>query len=285
MDSTARVAEYVMNSVSPDYFAAMGTPILRGRALGDGDREGTALVAVVSESMARLLWKGRDAVGECFRVGADSNPCRQVVGVARDIVRGDLRGGDRLQFYLPEAQSDPASGLFVRTAGEARAAAEPVRRELQRLAPGATYVDVRPMELVLSPALRPWQLGASMFGLFGMLALLLAAIGLYGVIAYNLTQRVHELGVRVALGARRGNILGLAVVQGLAVAAAGAGAGVTIAVVAGRWLEHLLFGVTARDPLVLSGAVATIAVAALAASLVPAARAARVDPLVARRSE
>jgi ABC-type antimicrobial peptide transport system permease subunit len=151
--------------------------------------------------------------------------------------------------------------------------------------PGISYVTVTPLEKLLEPNLRPWQLGAKMFALFGVLALLLAAVGLYSVIAYNVTQRSHELGVRIALGAQAADVLRLVLTSGLRVAVLGIVIGGAIALFAGRFIAPLLYHVSPRDPLTYAVAAGTLLVVAVAASLVPALRATRVDPNVALRAD
>jgi putative ABC transport system permease protein len=269
----------------PEYFETMGTRIVRGRGFTSADRVGAPSVIVVSQGLAKALWPNADALGRCMRVGADTMPCNTVVGIAEDI-RRSLEGESGLQYYLPSAQRGANSGqIFIRTRGEAREQSEVVRRELQRLMPGASYVNVRSLRDVLQPNFRPWQLGATMFSIFGALALVLAAVGLYSVIAYTVTQRTHEMGVRVALGAQAGDVVRLVVKEGVVIAIAGIALGTVVVLLTARYLTELLFGVPARDPLTI-GAVALILLAvSVVACVVPARRAAGVDPNVALRTE
>ena len=244
------------NAVGPDYFATMGTRIVRGRAIGAGDVLGAPRVAVVNEAMARRIWKGADPIGRCIRIGSDSAPCSEIVGIARNSLQHELREPPRMQYYFATAQrqtTNESRTLMVRVAGGRRPAAlaPTLRRELAAAAPGIRYVDVVPLADRIAPQVRPWRLGATMFGAFGALALLIASVGLYSVTAYSVAQRLHEMGLRMALGARAGDVVGLVLRQGLAVAAAGVGLGVAAALVAGRWVAPLLFDVSARDPLVL----------------------------------
>jgi predicted permease len=286
MDSASRLRTYVVNPVADDYFATMGTRLLRGRAVGPTDGAKSPYVAVISEAMGKLLWKGRDPIGECFRLGADTTPCREVVGIAEDMVFGDLKDDQSLQLYVPAAQMGPAPARFlVRTAGDARAAAEPIRREVQRLLPGTGYATIRTLASVLDPVTRQWRLGATMFTVFGFVALALAAVGLYGVIAYDIAQRTREMGVRVALGAQSADIRRLVLGQGMRTATLGAALGLIAALIASRYVAALLFETPARDPVAFGIAAVTILVVALVASLVPARRATRVDPVVALRTE
>ena len=278
--------EYLYNTVSPTYFATMGTRIVRGRGFTDADREVAPKVLVVSQAMARKLWPNGDAVGQCIRVGADTVPCSTVVGVAESVVDRNLLDPPRQQYYAPVMQyGRTGNGLFVRTRGDAAAMVNTVRRELQRQMPGASYVTVRPLEQILAGEVRSWELGAKMFALFGSLALLLAAVGLYSVIAYNVTQRSHELGVRIALGASAGDVLRLVVGSGVRIAAIGIVIGGLIALVTGRFIGPLLYRVSPRDPVVYLVAAGTLLGVAMLASLLPALRAAHVDPNVALRAD
>ena len=277
---------YYFNTASPSYFATTGTRIVRGRGFEPGDRAGAPLVLVVSQSMARKVWPGEDAIGQCIRVGADTMPCSTVVGVAEDIMQGNLIDEEGLQLYGPNAQLSPGGGgLFVRTRSDAEGMTETLRRELQRAMPGISYVTVKPMQSYLDPNVRSWRLGATMFALFGGLALLLAAVGLYSVIAYNVTQRSHELGVRIALGAQARDVLQLVLSSGVRVAVAGIVLGGGIALLAGRFVAPLLYRVSPKDPLVFALVVFTLFAVAVVASLVPALRATKVDPNVVLRAE
>jgi predicted permease len=285
MDSAAHNRTYVVNPVGDDYFPTMGTRILRGRAVGASDPPNGQRVAVISESMGKLLWKGRDPIGECFRIGADTNPCREVVGIAEDMTFGDIKGDESLQLYLPSSQERASTRIVVRAAGDARALMEPVRREVQQQLPGMGFAHVSPLGFVLDSVTRQWRLGATMFTIFGLLALVLAAVGLYGVIAYDIAQRIREMGVRVALGAQATDIRRLVLWQGVRVAVIGAALGTAIAFVTVKYVEALLFHTSARDPLAFGAAFGTILVVAVLATLIPARRATRVDPVVALRSE
>jgi putative ABC transport system permease protein len=285
MDSSAHQRTFVVNPVADDYFATMGTRILRGRPVGSSDPKAGPLVAVVSEGMAKLLWKGKDPIGQCFRLGADTAPCREVVGVAENMTFGDIKNDDSMQLYLPSTQERSGGSIVARVAGDPRLEAEPLRREIQKLLPGMGYARVRPIAMVLDPVLRQWRLGATMFSIFGFIALVLAAVGLYGVIAYDIAQRMREMGVRVALGAQASDIRRLVLWQGLRVATIGAALGTLAAALAAKYIADLLFATSAHDPVAFVGAAVTILVVAVLATLIPARRATRVDPVVALRSE
>jgi len=285
MDSSAHQHLFVVNPVGDDYFATMGTRLLRGRSVSSSDQENGPLVAVVSESLGKFLWKGKDPIGQCFRLGADTAPCREVVGIAQDIVFGDLVGDESLQLYLPASQERSTGALVIRTTGDPRTMAEPVRREIQQLLPSMGYANVRLLSTVIEGVVRQWVLGATMFTMFGVLALVLAAVGLYGVIAYDVAQRMREMGVRVALGAQAADIRRLVLWQGVRVTALGVVLGLVIAFVTVRYVEKLLFNTPARDPVAFGIATITILAVAVFATLIPARRATRVDPVVTLRTE
>jgi putative ABC transport system permease protein len=289
IDSVIKLGRFYSNTVSADYFRVMGTKILRGRAIESTDRDGARRVAVVGESMAGALWPGRDPIGQCFRMSADTMPCTYVVGVAEDIHSQSITAEERpLFYYLPAAQWHPEDGgLFVRTQGEgdARALVESLRKHLQREMPGTSFVTVRPLADVVDATLRSWIVGARVFTAFGALALVLAAVGLYSVIAYNVTQRKNELGIRLALGAGRGRIVRLVVREGLGFSLVGIVIGAGVALAAGRWIAPLLFKQSPYDPGVLALVSSVLLGVAVIAGCLPALRAAGLDPKTALRAE
>jgi len=286
IDSVARLGQFELNAVSSGYFTTMGTRILAGRAITDADREGAPRAMVVSQSMARTLWPGRNPLGQCVRIQADTVPCTYVVGVAENIKQRALDNDPGLSYYVPAAQFHPdAGGLFVRTRGSANDAQAAIRRQLQRVMPGASYLVVFPLSDVLDEATRSWRLGATMFAAFGSLALVLAAIGLYSVVAYNVAQRAHELGVRAALGARMGDLARLVVREALGLTVIGVAIGLALALLVGRWVAPLLFQESPRDPWVFGLVAAILLAVAALASFMPAHRAARADPMRALRSD
>ncbi len=234
-----------------------------------------------------MLWPGQDAIGKCMRVGmSDTVPCTYVVGIAEDIHSQSIERESKLYYYyMSAAQWRPQDGgLFVR-GRNATQLIEPLRKRLQQEMPGRSYVTVGRLGELVDAQMRSWIVGATVFTTFGLLALTLAAVGLYSVIAYGVTQRKHELGVRLALGAGQSRVVRLVVMEGLRIAAAGVAIGTVIAFVGGRWIGSLLFDHDARDPLVFGLAIATMLVVAAGASLIPAARAARLDPKTALQAE
>jgi predicted permease len=294
IDSVSALGRFDLNKVSPDYFSTMGTRILRGRGLEDTDRANAPYVMVVGASMAAVLWPGQNALGKCVRVRdglplrpPEMLPCRYVVGVAEDIHTQSLGPETRyFYYYLPAAQMPlDEGGLFVRTSGDTRQFIEPVRHRLQEEMPGASYITVTRLAENLEDETRPWVMGATVFTAFGVLALMLAGLGLYSVIAYNVAQRKQELAVRVALGAAARDLVRLVVGDGLRLAVTSAVVGAAIALIAARWIAPLLFDQSARDPLVFGTVVAALLVVAVVASAIPAIRGARVDPNAALKAE
>ena len=289
IDSVERLGNFRLNGVGDGYFETTGTRIIRGRALNANDRRGTPLVMVVSDSMARTLWPGRDALGQCVKVGGPTFPCSEVVGVAENIHQYDIRQESSLQYWFPESQeqgqNSGAFGVLVRVDGDPARFAPALRTALLPSLPGALHLTVRPLGTSVLRALRPWRLGATMFAAFGALGLLIAMVGLFSALAYAVSQRRREFGVRVALGARRTGIVRMVVGQGLRYAIMGLAIGLAIALAAGGQLAPLLLGVGPRDPLVTVGVALALGVTATLAGLIPAWRASRVDPADALRSD
>jgi putative ABC transport system permease protein len=241
----------------------------------------------VNEATARLLWPGREALGRCMQFMKPESPCHTVVGVVENARRSSVIETAEPHFYVPidhpAAGSFGASVLVVR-AGAVAAATREMRTVLREAFPSAEPT-VTPMAQNLEPEYRPWRLGATLFTAFGLLALVVAIVGIYSTVSYGVSQRTHEFGVRIALGARIGDVLRQVVGEGLRTVAIGVVLGVVLALAAGRLVAALLYGVSPSDPLVLLLVpLVLLAVAALAA-VVPAWRAARVDPVTALRSE
>src|SRR5512146_2308876 len=286
IDSVAKLGRFQLQVATPSYFRTIGTAIVAGRGIGAEDRTNSPRVVVVSEEMARRLWPGRSPLGQCVRFGADTAPCSTVVGIAEDIKERQLSHVREAHYYLAADQLErPAGGLYVRVHGSGHIHAEGVRKALQGVMPGASYVTVEPLSSIVGGAQQSWRIGATMFTALGGLALVLAAIGLYSVIAYTVAQRTHELGLRIALGARMSDLMRLVVGEGVRLGLGGTALGALAALAAGRWIAPLLFDESPRDPVVFAWVTGVLAAVALVASIVPALRAARVDPSVALRAE
>jgi putative ABC transport system permease protein len=286
IDSVRKLGQFNLNGVSPEYFATLGTRLVRGRGITAEDRDGAPLAMVVSASMAKRLWPSADAIGQCVKVGADTVPCTYVVGIAEDIKAQKLDGDPGYYYYLSIAQWHPDNGgLFIRARGTGVRMADAIRRRLQPEMPGASYLTTTPFSEVIGGQTKSWELGASMFLTFGALALALAAVGLFSVISYNVAQRTHELGVRVALGAQINDLVRLVVGEGMKLGAIGVGIGAAIALAGGRWIAPLLFKESPRDPVIFGLVTIVLLGVTLVASFIPARRAARVDPNRALRSD
>ncbi len=288
VDSVQRFGEFRSNPVGDDYFPTTGTRILAGRMLTRADRTGARRVIVVSDAMARTLWPGQSALGKCVRLGGAEAACSEVVGVAANIHQYDVRHEASLQYWTPEPlkqrETDGPYGVMVRVR-EPTAMIAAIRTALAPITPATAFLTIRPIGDSVDRAIRPWRLGAVMFGLFGAIGLLIAAVGLYSVLAYTVGQRRRELGIRVALGAVTARVVRLVVAQTLMMAFVGIVIGLVTAALAARWLGALLIGVGPRDPLVLSVVASTLLLTAVAASLFPAWHAARVNPAQALRAD
>ena len=272
--------------VTPTYFTTVGTRILKGRGFTDADVKGSLPVTVVDQSFARFAWPDRDAIGQCIFIG--DTTCIQVVGVAADIKGRSVTQTRSLNYYLAYGQHVlpmPLDGLVIRTRGAAGAAEGQVQHALQVSESDLPYVRVQSLAERIAPQWRSWRLGASMLSLFGLLALAIASLGLYGVTAYGVTQRTQEIGVRIALGAGHREVVRLAVAQAVRATAIGAAIGVLLAFALGRAVSALLFGVKPLDPLSILGGVAVLLTVAAVAAYVPARRAAAIDPMQALRTE
>jgi predicted permease len=276
-----------MNPVAPEFFRAMGIRLIAGRELSPDDRADGERVAVVNETMARRVWPGEAALGRCIKVGADTMPCTTVVGIVADVGFQSLREVPPPQFYVPVAQSRGGTTFIVaRTDGsDAREVASRIRGALRGAHPNMESIDVRPIADLLAPEIRPFRLGAMMFGVLGGLALLLAGVGLYAVISFGVARRKRELGIRSALGARLNDVVGLVMGESVRLTAAGVVLGLVIALLLGRVVEAMLFGASPRDPTVFAVVAVTLVAVAALAGAIPAWRASRVDPVTALRDD
>ena len=277
-----------INAVGQDYFDVAGTPIRQGRGLTNDDRTGTPRVAVVGETMARMLWPEQSAIGKCLYISSDSAPCTAIVGIAADAPRSSLLERDNAQYYVPAAQFMPGNAfeaLFVRASGKAETIAEPVRQVLQRIAPDLPFVDVRPLWQLTERETRSWTMGATLFTIFGGMAMVVAAIGLYSVLSFGVARRTQEFGVRGALGATMGSIVMLVLGGGMRLILVGIALGYMVVLIGGRWMEPLLYHTSPRDPLVFGVVTVVLLISAALACLIPALRATRVTPMEALRSE
>jgi len=273
-----------------DLFRALGIHVLKGRPLAPSDRADAPPVAVISETMARRHFPGGDAVGRRFHAGGfgPEDPWITVVGVARDVKFSGLRAEGAFTIYLPYEQSPWWGGemyVDLRTTADPESLVPAVRRAVQTIDPTLPLSNIRTGEQLLAAATGRPRFQTALIELFAVLALLLAAVGVYGVISYTTAQRTHEIGVRLALGARRRDVIGLVVGQGMRLVLLGVGAGVMGAFALTRFMQGLLFGVSATDPLIFASFAFLLAGVAFVACYLPACRATLVDPNTALRCE
>ncbi|HEX8211570.1 MAG TPA: ABC transporter permease [Longimicrobium sp.] len=274
------------NIVGADYFRTMGVPLVRGRDFADADRADSPPVTIVNETFVRRYLPAGDPVGRLVSTQGPSGPFMTVVGVARDGKYVSLGEDPLPMLYQPFAQSyDPEMTLHVRAAGDPATLARAVQREVAALDPALPVPAPKTMREQLRRALLPAQLGAAILGGLGALALVLAAVGIYGVVSFAAGQRTREIGIRTALGAPRVAVVKLVMGANLRVVALGLAVGTVLAIVVGKLASGMLYGVTAADPALLLGAPAVLMSVALLASWLPARRASRVDPVVALRAE
>ncbi len=275
------------SQVTPGFFATMGSPPERGREFTERDDSAAPRVVIVNETLARLYWPGQDAIGRRLRLESPDSAPYTVIGVVHDWKYNNLMEPRRPCLFVPlEQKYEGYATLVVRVSGNPRALAPAVSRVVGTLDPDMPLSGVRTFaDLMSGRALILPRFGATLAGGFGVLALLLAVVGLYGVVAFGVGQRVREIGIRVALGAGRGSVVAMIMRGGLVQAGAGVGIGVVLALVATRAARSLLFGVGATDLLTFAGVALLLTAVAAVASWIPARRAARTDPMVALRSE
>ena len=275
------------NTVGPGYFQAMGTAVLRGREFTERDDESSPKVAIVNEAMARRYWPDQEALGKRFALKREG-PYLEVVGVVRDGKYVFLGEDPRAFFYIPFSQNYQGDmTIVVRSAGDDASALAGIRQVVQELDRELPLYDVKTMTSHLRDglALLFVRLGARLATAFGLLGLVLAVVGVYGVVSYSVSQRIHEIGIRMALGAGAGDVLKLVVGQGLMLTLTGVGIGLASALMVTRAMTSLLYGVNATDPLTFGVIALLLAGVALVASFIPARRALKVDPMVALRYE
>jgi predicted permease len=269
------------NEVGPDYFVTMGIPLVSGREFNLADDERGALVAVVNETMAAEYWRGDDPIGKRVQV---RGRWMQVVGVAKDSKYQSVRETPKAFFYVPRRQNfSVGAGLYVRTTLSPETMAAALAREMHALDANLAPYEVISLQEQVDRSTSPQQVAVTLVGIIGGLALLLAAIGLYGVMSYAVSQSTRELGLRMALGAGASSLLRLVMSRGLALTAGGVLLGAAAALGLTRLLGNLLYKVSPRDPLAFGSAFVVMTIASLAACLLPAWRATRTDPARALR--
>jgi predicted permease len=282
----ARAPRALANRVTPGYFGAMGTRLLEGREFTEQDNQNAPGVVIVNQAFARRFWPAENPLGKRFRLGASQAPPVEIIGIAEDGKYASLSEEGRAFVFRPLWQSyTGSSSLIVRATGEPQRLLATVRSELQQMDPHLPLSTARTMEEHLSLPLLPARVAAGVLGGFGLLALLLAAIGLYGVMSYLVAGRTREIGIRMALGAGRGAVLRMVLQQGLTLALLGAVLGLLASLALTRLMKSVLFGVSATDPLTFAAIALLLIGVAFIACYLPARRATQVDPIIALRHE
>jgi putative ABC transport system permease protein len=282
-ERTARAPRAMASRISPGYLQAMNTRLLQGRDFAERDDEKAPPVAIVNETFARRFWPGQDPIGKRFSLGSADAPLMQVVGVIEDGKYAGLNEAPQPYVCRPLFQSYSGSTvLIVRAVAEPQRLLAVVRNEVQRFVPHMPINTAMLTERLAVPLL-PARIAAALLGVFGLLALVLAAIGIYGVMSYAVSRRTHEIGVRMALGAQPSDVLRLAIRQGMMLAVLGVVIGLAVALTLTQSAKSLLFGVSATDPLTYIGVAALLLGVALLACYIPARRATKINPMVALR--
>jgi predicted permease len=275
------------NMVQPSYFRTAGVPVVKGREFTDADSAAAPLVAIINNTFAQKIWPGLDPMGKIFRTKKDGPPI-QVVGLTRTGKYLFLYETPQLYVYFPIAQRySSGANLFVHTEGEPQQLVSAVREQISQLDSSLPVFAVTTMDdhVRYGKPLLPARLGAMLVGAFGVLGLVLASVGVYGVVSYSVSQRTQEIGIRTALGAQRSNVLGIILRQGMSMALIGTGVGIVLSFLLFRGLGTVLYGVKSTDLLTLSAVSALLLGVAFVASYIPALRATRVDPVVALREQ
>ena len=268
--------------VTTDYFAAMRIPLERGRLFTDADRQGATRVMIVSERTANALWPDGDPIGQHVKIGGLDGPWLTIVGVVGDVRHKELAAPPEPQMYVPEAQTaDSDLTVVMRADGDPTILAAEARRAVRAAASDVPVYQVAPLADLVEQSVGTRRFVMILLELFGAIAMVLTAVGLYGVLSYSVAERTREIGIRAALGASRGSIVRLVLGDGLAVVGAGLGIGIVAAAAATRYLRGGLYGVAPTDPATFTAVLALIVVVATIAQAVPVVRATRVDPVVA----
>jgi putative ABC transport system permease protein len=274
--------------VSADYLKTMGIPVLRGRSFNDSDNEQSIHVAIVNETMARQYWPGENAIGKRFKLGDpnDDVPWLTIVGVAGDVRQMGVDEPVKAEMYFPYQQSNDQQwfaprDLAIRTSVDPLSLVSVVRNEIHQVDPDQPISDVRTMDQVLGEETASRRLGMTLLTIFAALALLLATLGIYGVLAYFVVQHTQEIGVRMALGAQGRDIVSLVLKKGMRLAVLGVVIGLGASFVLTRLMASLLFGIGTADPVTYATIALLLILVALFACYLPARRATKVDPMVA----
>jgi putative ABC transport system permease protein len=281
--------DVVFRSIGPGYFGTMGIPIIRGRDFTDRDKANSKDAVVISEKTAQHYWPGQDPIGKRLKPGATASdvPWREMIGVVKDVRQNDFIAEPKMQMYFSYRQLKDltANALVVRATVDPMSLANSIRNAIWAVDKDQPVADIDTMDHIVLEAIARQRFSMLLLGIFAALALVLAAVGIYGVMSYSVTQRTHEIGIRMALGARRTDVLQMTIKQGLKLVSIGMILGLVAAFLVTRILTSQLFGVSATDPITFTGISLVLLAVAILASYLPALRATRVDPITALRAQ
>ena len=286
VERDSKAPRAMSSRISPGYFQAMATPLLQGRDFTDQDDENSLPVAIVNETFARRFWPGQDPIGKRFSMGSADSQKMQIVGMVRDGKYGGLNEQPQPYFSRPIAQSPmgPVT-LVVRTYSDPHRIVAPIRNLLLQMDPHLPIASAKTLNEKMALPLLPARVAAWVLGILGIVALALAAIGIYGVMSYAVSTRMHEIGIRVALGARASDVLSLTIGQGMTLVLIGSVIGISVALALTRLAKSMLFGVSSADPLTYAGVALLLMAVSLLACFIPAHRGTKIDPVLALRNE
>jgi putative ABC transport system permease protein len=276
------------NVIGPGFFATLGIPMVAGRDFGADDASGAPLAVIVNQAFAGINFPGRqphDLLGARLSLGGPNGPWRTIVGVVATAKTSSLAEPATAFAYVPLSQQHETGMVLYARSADPAAAAPLIRARIRQLEPNLPVPAIQPVTHVIGTTLYAARTGATLVGVFGGLALLLASIGVYGVMAFSIARRTRELGVRMALGARTGDVFRLVLGEGCLLVVIGVVLGLAGAYAGASWLSKFLFGIDARDPATYALVASMLALVALAACLVPARRAMKVDPIIALRAD
>jgi putative ABC transport system permease protein len=284
--------EVPLDSISPNYFKVMGTPLVKGRPFTDRDTESAPAVVIINETLARKFFPGEDPVGKRINYGGtgeatEQNPWRTIVGVVADTRRTGFDAEVRPETFLPFAQA-PSSGMMIvvrATDADPMSLVTTVRNEVRAIDRDQPIYNIKSMDQLVGEMIAQRRLNMILLAIFACVALLLAAVGIFGVMNYTVAQRTHEIGIRLALGASKADVLKLVVGQGMTLALFGVALGIIGAFIMMRLIASLLYGVSTTDPMIFAIVAALLILVAFFACYIPARRAAKVDPMIALRYE
>jgi putative ABC transport system permease protein len=282
--------DVIYRAIGPGYFNTMGIPLVRGREFNDGDTIDTTRGVVIGEKTAKHYWPNQDPIGKRLKPGATSDnetPWRTVIGVVKDVRQNDFIAEPKMQMYFSYKQVGQlvANALIVRTSVDPLSLATPVRNAIWSVDKDQPVANIDSMQNIVADAVARQRFSMLLLAIFAALALVLAAVGIYGVMSYTVVQQTREIGIRIALGAKRGDVLKMTVKQAIKLVGLGLAIGLPSAFILTRVMSTLLFGISATDPITFLGISLVVLAVALLASYIPALRATKVDPMIALRAQ